>query len=584
MFLSKPALLALLAGSLALPATGQSIQILNPQPGETVAPGAVYRIEWQATGIEGPVWQFFLNEGPSMTFLMQLFPTPIDDGNGAWHADWSVDAGLAPSSLYDLVVKDDTAQADDHSGFFTIGNVSQPCSKPWDYAPVAPTSAYGQVRAVDLVVLPDGSEHILYYWDDTTGGRGEMRYIMRAAGAAWNPAIAEIIGGNASHHTSLAIDGAGNAFCGLSIDPWECVYTSGIGPLWQQFACSPSGDFGKGGQGCVVEVNGAGWPRAAYFYGPAEDAYFAEWTGSAWTIESIETAGRVGKGIHLDLTPDGRPVVAYMNQDTASTHFAERAASGAWSIVPFAQSDPMDVLVTVNGDAYLLTRSATQGPPLSLWHRSGSEANWSPVSGFPGAGYKFGRLAGDSVGNIAVAALTAGDAVDVISQTTAGWETCAITSGDSDNPAIAFTPFNTLVVAYKSDDSLIWTATESVGTWEDLGMGLAGTHGVPELSGSGALTPVTTVQVNLDNAREWSPAHLVVGLSTLLAPFKGGVLLPNPDLIVSLVTDGIGEVNLSATWPPGVPGDTSFFLQYWIEDLVGPKGYSASNGLKGTTP
>lgn len=581
MLLSRLVLLALLASTLALPATGQSILILNPQPGETVTPGAVYRIEWQATGIVGPVWKFFLNEGPSMTFQMQLFPTPIDDGNGEWHADWSVDSGLAPSSLYDLVVKDDTAQVDDHSGFFAIGNGSQPCSKSWDYEPVAPTSAYVQPRGVDLVVLPDGSEHILYYWDDTTGGRGEMRYIMRATGAAWNPATAEIIGGNASHHTSLALDGAGNAFCGLSIEPWECVYTSGAGPLWQQFGCSPSGDFGKGGQGCVVEVNGDNWPMSAYFYGPEEDAYFAEWTGASWTNSPIETVGRVGKGICLDLTPDDRPVVAYLNQDTSSSHLAERSASGAWSIVQFAESTPMDVLVTASGDVYFLTRNVAE-TSLALWHRSGTI--WSPVNGFPGAGYTYGKMAADSAGNIAVAVLTASNAVEVISQAAAGWEKCAITTGDTDGPAISFTSYDTLVVAYKGADNLIWTAKEPVGTWQDLGMGLAGTHGVPELTGSGALMPGTIVHLDLDNAREWSLAHLVVGMTAVLAPFKGGVLVPDSDLIVHLVTDGIGTISLSDTWPPGVPGDTSFFLQYWIVDPAGPKGYAATNGLKGTTP
>lgn len=476
--------------------------------------------------------------------------------------------------------------AADGNDLYVIGfDAGQPCSTPWHKELVAPTSAYSQLRGVDLEVRPDGSEHVLYFWDDFTGGRGEMRYISRSPGAAWNPALVEVIGGNGSHRPSLAVDASGNAFCGLSLEPWECVYTSGAGSAWQQFACSLSGDFGKGGQGGVVAMTASDVPVFAYFQGPDEDARFAEWSGSAWVDSAIETAGRVGKGICIDLTPDDRPVVAYLNQDTSSTHFAERSGlDNVWSVVPFAQSDPMDVLVTDDGDVYLLTRGPNQAPPLALWHRAG--ATWSSVSDFPGSSYEFGQLAADSSGNVAVAALTAGHAIEVISQTSNGWETCPITTGagTGHSPDIAFTASDSLVIAYRGADDQIWIAREPAGTWVNLGSGLAGTYGVPELTGTGSLLPGTTVQIALGRAREWSLSWMIVGMSAVFVPFKGGTLAPSPHLIVPMFTDGLGMIELDALWPAGVPSDTSVFLQFWIVDQVGPKGYAASNGLEARTP
>jgi hypothetical protein len=36
--------------------------------------------------------------------------------------------------------------------------------------------------------------------------------------------------------------------------------------------------------------------------------------------------------------------------------------------------------------------------------------------------------------------------------------------------------------------------------------------------------------------------------------------------------------------PAGVPSGTDLTLQLWIADATGPKGFTATNGLVGTTP
>jgi len=120
--------------------------------------------------------------------------------------------------------------------------------------------------------------------------------------------------------------------------------------------------------------------------------------------------------------------------------------------------------------------------------------------------------------------------------------------------------------------------------WTDLGNALAGTHGDPVLTGDGPLLGNEPVTLSLTNALESSTTGLVIGLSQVNASFKGGVLVPDADLILLFATDAGGELVLAATWPPGVPPASTFYFQEWIEDPAGPVGFAASNGISGTTP
>jgi len=118
-------------------------------------------------------------------------------------------------------------------------------------------------------------------------------------------------------------------------------------------------------------------------------------------------------------------------------------------------------------------------------------------------------------------------------------------------------------------------------TWADLGHALAGSKGPPELLGTGPLSAHSDNTIELANGNPSSSAILVIGLSQLNAPLKGGTLVPYPMRLVWLATNPAGDLNLGFIWPGGVPVGTSFLFQYWIVDPVGPQGLAASNGLEG---
>jgi len=120
--------------------------------------------------------------------------------------------------------------------------------------------------------------------------------------------------------------------------------------------------------------------------------------------------------------------------------------------------------------------------------------------------------------------------------------------------------------------------------WLDLSSGLAGSAGVPSLIGTGDLAGNDPVSLDLSNANPFALSFLVLGLSNLSIPFKGGVLVPAPDFLLPLTVDGFGVASLSTLWPVGVPSGATFYSQFWISDAAGPAGFAASNALSGTTP
>ena len=121
--------------------------------------------------------------------------------------------------------------------------------------------------------------------------------------------------------------------------------------------------------------------------------------------------------------------------------------------------------------------------------------------------------------------------------------------------------------------------------WADLGLGLGGLTGVPGLAGSGTLVASTPVGLHLSGARPLAPVVIVIGFTQINAPFKGGTLVPSPDvLIFGFTSNALGLLNLGGTWPSGFPSGTQIWFQEWITDAVGPMGFSATNGLRATTP
>lgn len=121
--------------------------------------------------------------------------------------------------------------------------------------------------------------------------------------------------------------------------------------------------------------------------------------------------------------------------------------------------------------------------------------------------------------------------------------------------------------------------------WLDQGHALAGTFGAPYLLAKGSLAPGSPVSLSMQSVLGGVAGALVLGFDQLDVPFKGGVLVPSPDLIVTgVVAEPTGNWQGVFRWPAGVPADTVVSVQAWIPDPAGPSGYAASNAVQGKTP
>lgn len=117
------------------------------------------------------------------------------------------------------------------------------------------------------------------------------------------------------------------------------------------------------------------------------------------------------------------------------------------------------------------------------------------------------------------------------------------------------------------------------GSWIDMAQGLQGSFGVPGLSwcinpftpGLGALW----ISGGLPNASIW----LIVGFDSVSLPFRGGVLVPRPDIVLSgFVLGSDGSLLIPVLSDPNAP-PTLLFLQAWIADPAGPELLASTNGI-----
>lgn len=121
--------------------------------------------------------------------------------------------------------------------------------------------------------------------------------------------------------------------------------------------------------------------------------------------------------------------------------------------------------------------------------------------------------------------------------------------------------------------------------WASVGPALAGTHGDPVLAGTGCLEPGKTVTLSVTNALESTSFALITGLSQLNAPFLGGTLVPSPTLfLLGLSTNSQGDWTLASVVPSNAPSGVDLYLQAWIIDPVGPRGFAATNGITASAP
>jgi hypothetical protein len=120
--------------------------------------------------------------------------------------------------------------------------------------------------------------------------------------------------------------------------------------------------------------------------------------------------------------------------------------------------------------------------------------------------------------------------------------------------------------------------------WQDMGYALAGTFGDIELLGVGPLTPGSELTLTATKSRPWAWIDLFIATEITPRPFKGGVVVALPVVIVVQTTMGpVGIYEETFQWPAlAFPGD-ALTLQGLVFDLGAPQGIALTNALRATT-
>jgi hypothetical protein len=107
----------------------------------------------------------------------------------------------------------------------------------------------------------------------------------------------------------------------------------------------------------------------------------------------------------------------------------------------------------------------------------------------------------------------------------------------------------------------------------------------PIIAAWGTLEPLSEFGVRSYDVFVQVDTWFVVGLSRIDQPFKGGVLVPSPDIILGpVVSDGFGSVTLTGIWPDGVPIGTEVVIQSWVSGHLAVDPFEDSQGLVAVTP
>lgn len=119
--------------------------------------------------------------------------------------------------------------------------------------------------------------------------------------------------------------------------------------------------------------------------------------------------------------------------------------------------------------------------------------------------------------------------------------------------------------------------------WCALDGGVAGTHGVPELEGSGTIEIASSLKVTLSNALDRAPGLLVIGGRAVNRPAFGGTLVPAPEIVLGLVGQKSG-VPASVAFLRSLPKGTNVWLQAWLLDPRAQLGLAASDAIQVRVP
>jgi len=129
-----------------------------------------------------------------------------------------------------------------------------------------------------------------------------------------------------------------------------------------------------------IALDSAGKPHISYRDSVRGDLKYAEWTGSVWSIQTVDSFGDVGWDNSLDLDSGGNGHISYRDSTTGALRYAEWTGS-MWSIQTVDSSASMydtSLALDSSGNAHISYHDYTNGHLKYAF-----SVNEKPVTRFP---------------------------------------------------------------------------------------------------------------------------------------------------------------------------------------------------------
>ena len=129
---------------------------------------------------------------------------------------------------------------------------------------------------------------------------------------------------------SLALDSNGNPHISYyDLSNSDLKYAKWTGSIWSIMTVDEIEDVGPYSS-LALDPNGN--PHISYYDVTNADLKYAKWTGSIWSIETIDIAGDVGTHSSLELSPNGSPCISYYDATNGDLKYASWIGS-TWSML-----------------------------------------------------------------------------------------------------------------------------------------------------------------------------------------------------------------------------------------------------------
>ncbi|MHC4478669.1 MAG: hypothetical protein ACYTEL_23795 [Planctomycetota bacterium] len=190
----------------------------------------------------------------------------------------------------------------------------------WDVQIVDDGGGWDAGESNSIAIASNGYPQISYKYEDATDW-----YLRRASwnGFSWNIETVCLVGPANfldPMYNSLALDGNNYAHISYHDNNYNLKYANWTGSSWAFDIIDTDVDVGRYNS---LALDGNDLPSISYYDNNNGDLKFANWTGSGWNVEVVDSTGDVGEESSIALDSNGFAHISYYDSSNWRLKYAK---------------------------------------------------------------------------------------------------------------------------------------------------------------------------------------------------------------------------------------------------------------------